>query len=469
MNTTLVHDQIARPFHYVAALALTLAVLTCATTGNARAEHRRALLIDNVCHDQAGSSDERAKFLSQLTRKLKNHGFQTVTVAELTQPGLMTAVESFVRSAPVNGTGFVFFTGNMSVGRTFDHRVTPVLLGIDQKDHGLAVLDLMVWLQLHSAARQHVVLIDAINAAPPHGNHGALLGIDTEQMPDRMWLGFVDFKSGIEHALRLPDQASLAMLLNEACGWTKSTGVQPALNASAGTVKSPSDQFPGHSVAGTEWVANDGSIFCYCPPTTDQDGFWMGKYEVPASKWPSPGITIAVGPRRNVPVTRQPLQDLSDRLARLTRMERQAGRLPCDWEYSLPTESEWEHAARAGTTGDQYFADAELEHHANFADRTLLHTGQDVYLYADASRDDGFADLAPVGNYQPNPWGLHDVYGNVWEVTNTGVLCGGSWVSLPGYCRADIRKPPLAHPSDYTGLRIVMRQRKPECHSEEQP
>jgi formylglycine-generating enzyme required for sulfatase activity len=145
----------------------------------------------------------------------------------------------------------------------------------------------------------------------------------------------------------------------------------------------------------------------------------------------------------------------------LTASERNAGRLPADWEYALPSPEQWEHAARAGTQGERYFADAALVRHANFADRSLLETEDDFYLYADGNLNDGAAQLAPVGSYLSNAWGLHDVYGNVWELTDSGVLCGGGWTSPPGYCRASVRKPALQFPADYVGLRIVVRPARP--------
>src|SRR5512132_3894094 len=64
--------------------------------------------------------------------------------------------------------------------------------------------------------------------------------------------------------------------------------------------------------------------------------------------------------------------------------------------YRLPSEAEWEYAARAGTTARYAFGDAITRKDANYSESKLGKTTE-------------------VGAYPPNAWGLHDMHGNVWE------------------------------------------------------
>ena len=67
--------------------------------------------------------------------------------------------------------------------------------------------------------------------------------------------------------------------------------------------------------------------------------------------------------------------------------------------YRLPTETEWEYVARAGTTTAYSFGESEA----------------DLGRYAWFGQDFASGGSHPVGTKEPNPWGLYDIHGNVWE------------------------------------------------------
>ena len=79
----------------------------------------------------------------------------------------------------------------------------------------------------------------------------------------------------------------------------------------------------------------------------------------------------------------------------------------------LPTEFEWEFAARGGVNGKRFAWGDELHPNGQY----LANTFQGVFPHNNEGKD-GYMGAAPVGSFPPNAFGLHDMIGNVWELTS---------------------------------------------------
>ncbi|MBI1387377.1 MAG: SUMF1/EgtB/PvdO family nonheme iron enzyme [bacterium] len=209
--------------------------------------------------------------------------------------------------------------------------------------------------------------------------------------------------------------------------------------------------------------------------------FWIGKYEITNQqirRFDPAHNSLKAGPYN--------LNDDSYPAVNLTWNKAQAF---CDWltdntdyTFSLPTEAEWEYACRAGTDTRRYWGDdADNDQACSLANVADISSATDFGGFRSRFPcDDGFPVTSPVGTFSANPYGLHDMLGNVWEwcadwysaypadaqVDPAGpergkskIIRGGSWQDGPAYVRASVRS---AYQPDQVyaaiGFRVVIRE-----------
>lgn len=176
-----------------------------------------------------------------------------------------------------------------------------------------------------------------------------------------------------------------------------------------------------------------GIKLCWCPPgkfimgsprselerrpaedqveVTLTKGFWMAKFEATQGEWKRvmgklPGLLTAELPEGDdYPVGNVNFAEAEAFCQKLTELARQTSGLPKEWEFRLPTEAQWEYACRAGTTTATSYGDKLSSTQANFKGKP----------YNGAETGPSLGVAAKVGSYPANPWGLHDMHGNIYE------------------------------------------------------
>jgi len=245
--------------------------------------------------------------------------------------------------------------------------------------------------------------------------------------------------------------------------------------AEAGETPKPVEEKPVPSPPEKTWTKSLGIAFVQIPAGTFQMGsndtnayndekpvhqvtiskpFYLGKYEVTQAQWRAVmGNNPSNVKGETLPVENVSWDQVQEFISKLNTNEKGP-------KYRLPTEAEWEYAARAGTTTAYSFGDdaRQLGEYAWYGDNTRGKTH-------------------PIGQKKPNAWSLYDMYGNVWEwvqdlygsytvgsvVDPTGpssgsarVYRGGCWGYVARDCRSAYRRNFAPGARDaYLGFRLL--------------
>ncbi len=173
------------------------------------------------------------------------------------------------------------------------------------------------------------------------------------------------------------------------------------------------------------------------------DGFWMGKYEVTNQQYrkykPSHDSKEYKGHSLNG--DQQPAVYMSwEDGKNYTKWLSKQG----NGKIRMPTEAEWEYAARAGTTTMRYWGDGEKKtcQYGNVLNPSTA--SEFNWEWGSAPCEDGYTVAAPVGKFRANQFGLYDMMGNIWEWVSDWYdrnYSGTEWSDADYYAKSPKNNP----------------------------
>ncbi len=496
-------------------------------------EHRRALLI-NASNDKA-----HAGKVKELVKSLEGKGFLVKVIGNAPKTDGLT-YEKWVRSIPTMGVSLFYYLGHLDTEKSPDGKRICYSMQIGgykvlapARDPGLgrAQAEDKPWLSLErlsqklsrNTARANMVVIDCLginDKAKSDLKPVDLFAQASGQFRGELFSSFYPGKAAFHPSLEAPSYGpfmaeALIQSLQEGgpmppsiekVGYTvKPRDIEFELRHEPAKVSAPPGTLREGRFAGDQWIDQNGFCFVWCPAATftmgDKSfedaqpvevtitkGFWIGKFETlgdEANLFNAGGQKLGNRYAKFLPPSIGSVDKVAPELRKWQKYLAEKDMAYTGWTYDYPTEAEWEYACRAGTRAGYPSAIKDLGKYGNFADRTLYEDPELVhYVYANREADDGYGRLfAPVGQFLPNPWGIHDMLGNLAELCCTyyseqltagpdpnfqslpaprgsrlRISRGGSWCSPPEYLHVAFRNAFTGTQTPHIGMRIVLRQ-----------
>ena len=416
------------------AVLLAAVLLVVCAMGSAQAQRagaRVALVIGNAAYEwnSVGRLENPVRDAERVGRALEAVGFKVRIERNLTENAFVDLLDEFARDTRFASAAVFYYAGHGTVVGGENYLLPVDLEGAGRvKNNAIKVADVVGAMQ----GRQNLVFLDSCRSPPSRRTRGTvvsrgLVAVGAADLGKQILIGYAtapgqpaldgEARGNSPYAAALAEQLGTPGLdvsrmhrrVRNAVREATEGGQQPWMEDSLGEDfyfrhGNPPPRGSWTSPLGMEFKWIPAGSFVMGSPQGEEgrfaaevqhgvrisEGFWMGKYEVTQEEWK---LVMGANPSYFSTCPRCPVEQVSWNGVQSFIRElngRESGR-----GYRLPTEAEWEYAARAGTTGAR-------------------HGGLDETAWYDGNSGDR---THPVGRKRANGWGLHDMLGNVWEWT----------------------------------------------------